>query len=242
MLEVGYSHVDSNQHRNPQLVTRNPKHLNFSSSFPLIKIYIVNFASQTIIMLRLKLRTDPTWVNIVETNIEEILTDHAWCEQKAATNAITMITQNSELEELVTELLVIAREELEHLQMVHDLIKQKGYKLGRERKDNYVNELFKFLKKDGSRTQSLVDRLLFSAMIEARSCERFKVLSENIKDTEMAGFYRDLMISEAGHYTTFITLARKYGNEVEVNKRWRDWIEFEDSIIVKYGKSETIHG
>jgi tRNA 2-(methylsulfanyl)-N6-isopentenyladenosine37 hydroxylase len=193
-------------------------------------------------MLRLKLRTDPTWVNIVESNIEEILTDHAWCEQKAATNAITMITQNSEQEELVTELLIIAREELEHLQMVHDLIKRKGYQLGRERKDNYVNELFKFLKKDGSRTQSLVDRLLFSAMIEARSCERFKVLSENIKDEEMAAFYRDLMISEAGHYTTFITLARKYGNETEVNNRWRDWIEFEDSIIVKYGKNETIHG
>jgi tRNA 2-(methylsulfanyl)-N6-isopentenyladenosine37 hydroxylase len=193
-------------------------------------------------MLHLKLRTDPTWVNIVETNIEEILTDHAWCEQKAATNAITMVTQNSEQEELVTELLVIAREELEHLQMVHDLIKKKGYKLGRERKDNYVNELFKFLKKDGSRIQSLVDRLLFSAMIEARSCERFKVLSQNIKDEEMAAFYRELMISEAGHYTTFITLARKYGNEKEVNKRWRDWIDFEDSIIVKYGKSETIHG
>lgn len=193
-------------------------------------------------MLRLKLRTDPTWVNIVETNIEEILTDHAWCEQKAATNAITMITQNSEQEGLVTELLVIAREELEHLQMVHDLIKKKGYQLGRERKDNYVNELFKFLKKDGSRTQSLVDRLLFSAMIEARSCERFKVLSENIKDQEMAEFYRELMISEAGHYTTFITLARKYGNEDEVNKRWLDWIAFEDSIIVKYGKQESIHG
>jgi tRNA-(ms[2]io[6]A)-hydroxylase len=126
--------------------------------------------------------------------------------------------------------------------MVHDLIKKKGYQLGRERKDNYVNELFKFFKKDGSRTQSLVDRLLFSAMIEARSCERFKVLSENIKDEEMASFYRDLMISEAGHYTTFITLARKYGNEIEVNKRWRDWIEFEDSIIVKYGKQESIHG
>jgi tRNA 2-(methylsulfanyl)-N6-isopentenyladenosine37 hydroxylase len=193
-------------------------------------------------MLRLKLRTDPNWVNIVETNIEEILTDHAWCEQKAATNAITMVTQNSEQEELVTELLVIAREELEHLQMVHDLIKKKGYQLGRERKDNYVNELFKFLKKDGSRTQSLVDRLLFSAMIEARSCERFKVLSENIKDEELSNFYRDLMISEAGHYTTFITLARKYGNEAEVNKRWRDWIDFEDSIIVKYGKQESIHG
>lgn len=193
-------------------------------------------------MLGLKLKTDPKWVNIVETNIEEILTDHAWCEQKAATNAITMITHNSEMEELVTELLIIAREELEHLQMVHDLIKRKGYQLGRERKDNYVNELFKFLKKDGSRLQALIDRLLFSAMIEARSCERFKVLSENIKDEELAGFYRDLMISEAGHYTTFLGLARKHGNETEVNKRWKEWIEYEGSIITKYGTQETIHG
>lgn len=193
-------------------------------------------------MLGLKLKTDPKWVNIVETNIEEILTDHAWCEQKAATNAITMITHNSEMEELVTELLVIAREELEHLQMVHDLIKRKGYQLGRERKDNYVNELFKFLKKDGSRLQALIDRLLFSAMIEARSCERFKVLSENIKDEELSSFYRDLMISEAGHYTTFLGLARKHGDEVEVNKRWKEWIEYEGSIITKYGTQETIHG
>ncbi|MGH2667230.1 tRNA-(ms[2]io[6]A)-hydroxylase [Flavobacterium sp.] len=193
-------------------------------------------------MLGLKLKTDPKWVNIVETNIEEILTDHLWCEQKAATNAITMVTHNSEMEELVTELLIIAREELEHLQMVHDLIKRKGYQLGRERKDNYVNELFKFLKKDGSRLQALVDRLLFSAMIEARSCERFKVLSENIKDEELATFYRDLMISEAGHYTTFLGLARKHGNETEVNKRWKEWIEYENSIITKYGTQETIHG
>jgi len=193
-------------------------------------------------MLGLKLKTDPKWVNIVETNIEEILTDHAWCEQKAATNAITMITHNSEMEELVTELLIIAREELEHLQMVHDLIKRKGYQLGRERKDNYVNELFKFLKKDGSRLQALVDRLLFSAMIEARSCERFKVLSENIKDEELSTFYRDLMISEAGHYTTFLGLARKHGNEAEVNKRWKEWLEYEGTIITKYGTQETIHG
>ncbi len=193
-------------------------------------------------MLGLKLKTDPKWVDIVETNIEEILTDHAWCEQKAATNAITMITHNSEMEELVTELLIIAREELEHLQMVHNLIKKKGYELGRERKDNYVNELFKFLKKDGSRLQALIDRLLFSAMIEARSCERFKVLSENIKDEELSTFYRDLMISEAGHYTTFLGLARKHGNETEVNKRWKEWIEYEGSIITKYGTQETIHG
>lgn len=193
-------------------------------------------------MLGLKLVTDPRWVNIVETNIEEILTDHAWCEQKAASNAISLITYNSELEELVTELLVIAKEELDHLQLVHNLIKSRGLTLGRERKDHYVNELFKFMKKDGSRKDALVDRLLFSAMIEARSCERFKVLSENIKDPELAKFYRDLMISEAGHYTTFLGFARKYTDNFDVDKRWKEWIEFETSIIVNYGKNETVHG
>lgn len=193
-------------------------------------------------MLGLKLKTDPRWVNIVESNIAEILSDHAWCEQKAATNAITMIINNSEKEELVTELLNISREELEHFQMVHELIKKRGVEFHRERKDDYVGQLAKFLKKDGSREQSLVDRLLFSAMIEARSCERFKVLSENIKDEELAKFYRDLMVSEAGHYTTFLNFARKYGNVEEVNKRWKEWIEFEGELITNYGKSETIHG
>ena len=192
-------------------------------------------------MLGLKLQTDPRWVNIVESNINEVLSDHLWCEQKAASNAITMIALNSELEELVTELLIIAREEMEHFQMVHDLIKKKGLTLARERKDNYVNELMKFLKKDGSRKQALTDRLLFSAMIEARSCERFRILSENIKDPELSNFYRELMISEAGHYTTFLGFARKYG-EGDVNKRWQEWLEYEGSIIVNYGKQETIHG
>ncbi|WP_396192778.1 tRNA-(ms[2]io[6]A)-hydroxylase [Flavobacterium sp.] len=193
-------------------------------------------------MLGLKLKTDPRWVNIVEGNIEEILTDHAWCEQKAATNVITLITQNSEHEELVTSLLEIAKEELDHFQMVHNIIKERGLTLGRERKDHYVNELFKFLKKDGSRNDAFIDRLLFSAMIEARSCERFKVLSQNIKDKELATFYRELMISEAGHYTSFLAFARKYSEKVDVDKRWKEWIEFEGELITNYGKSETIHG
>lgn len=193
-------------------------------------------------MLGLKLKTDPRWVTIVESNIEEILTDHAWCEQKAATNVITLITQNSEHEELVTSLLEIAKEELEHFQMVHNIIKDRGLTLGRERKDHYVNELFKFLKKDGSRNDAFVDRLLFSAMIEARSCERFKVLSQNIKDPVLAKFYKDLMISEAGHYTTFLGFARKYSEKVDVDKRWKEWLEFEGELISNYGKSETIHG
>ena len=193
-------------------------------------------------MLGLKLATDPRWVNIVESNIEEILTDHAWCEQKAATNAITIITLNSEHTDLVTDLLLLAQEELEHFQMVHDIIKKRGYKLGRERKDSYVNELYKFMNKGGNRLQSMVDRLLFSAMIEARSCERFKLLSKEIKDPELSKFYHDLMISEAGHYTTFIRFARKYGKTIDVDKRWQELIDFEAEVIKNYGKSETIHG
>ncbi len=193
-------------------------------------------------MLGLKLETDPRWAKLAETNIEEILTDHAWCEQKAATNAITIISLNSEHEDLVTALLIIAREELEHFQMVFDIIKKRSYTLGREQKDSYVNELFKATIKGGSRQQSLVNRLLFSAMIEARSCERFKVLSENIKDKELSEFYRELMISEAGHYTTFLGLARKYGEGINVDMQWKELLVKEGEIIKNYGKSETIHG
>ena len=193
-------------------------------------------------MLGLKLATDPRWVNIVETNIEEILTDHAWCEQKAATNCITIIINNSEKPELVSALLEISKEEIEHFKMVHDIILARGLTFGRERKDSYVNELVKFMKKGDSREVALVDRLLFSAMIEARSCERFKVLSDNIEDQELAKFYRDLMISEAGHYTTFLGFAKKYGEGIDVDARWKEWLTFEAKVIANYGKEETIHG
>jgi len=193
-------------------------------------------------MLNLKLSTDPRWVEIASTHIEELLTDHAWCEQKAATNAITLIAYNSEHPELVTELTKICQEELEHFSQVHEIIKRRGFTLGRERKDHYVNELFRFMKKDGSRNDALVDRLLFAAMIEARSCERFKVLSENIEDEELAIFYRELMISEAGHYTTFLNFARKYGKKERVDLRWKEWIAFENDLIQNYGKKETVHG
>lgn len=193
-------------------------------------------------MLGLKLPTDPRWVNIVETNIDEILTDHAWCEQKAATNALSLIINNPNYPELVSALLIIVKEEVAHFEMVHNLILARGKTLGIERRDSYVNELYKFMQKGGSRKSSLVDRLLFSAMIEARSCERFRVLSENIKDVELAAFYRELMISEAGHYTTFLGFARKYGDDIDVEKRWKDWLEYEASIINSYGKESTIHG
>ncbi len=193
-------------------------------------------------MLGLKLSTDPRWVNIVETNIEEILTDHAWCEQKAATNAISIITQNSEKSELVSAMITLAKEELEHFEQVVAIIQKRGLYFGRERKDSYVNELYKFIQKGGSRNQSLVDRLLFSAMIEARSCERFKLLSTTISDPELASFYRELMISEAGHYSTFLNFARQYAENLDVEARWKEWIDYESIVIQNYGKEETIHG
>lgn len=197
-------------------------------------------------MFKLQLPTDPFWVkNVVESNIEELLTDHAFCEQKAASNAITLIVQNPELSDLVQEMALLVQEEMDHFKRVHDIILQRGYTLGRERKDDYVNELIKFLKKGGGqarKTESLVDRLLFAAMIEARSCERFKVLSENVADQELSEFYHELMISEANHYTLFIGLARKYGEGIDVDQRWKEWLDYEGQVIQNYGKKETIHG
>lgn len=197
-------------------------------------------------IFKLQLPTDPLWVkNVVESNIEEILTDHAYCEQKAATNAITLIIQNPNIDELVQEMASLAQEELEHFKRVHDIIIKRGYQLGQERKDNYVNELIKFLKRGGGeakRTESMVDRLLLAAMIEARSCERFKVMAEYIQDEELAKFYKELMISEANHYTLFIGLARKYGHGIDVEKRWQEWLNYEGQIIKNYAKEQSIHG
>ncbi|MBS1522009.1 MAG: tRNA-(ms[2]io[6]A)-hydroxylase [Bacteroidetes bacterium] len=194
-------------------------------------------------MLKLQLPTDPLWVkNVVESNIEEILTDHAFCEQKAASNAITLIVQNPQLSDLVQEMAALVQEEMDHFKRVHDIILERGYILGRERKDDYVNELRKFLSAGGNRSSQLIDRLLLSAMIEARSCERFKVMSEHIDDQQLSEFYHELMISEATHYTTFIRLAKKYADGIDVDKRWKEFLEYEAQVIQNYGKGETIHG
>lgn len=194
-------------------------------------------------MLGLKLETDPNWVNVAEKNIEEVLTDHAWCEQKAATNAISIVVGYPYHTDLVDELLSLSKEELSHFEMVHEKIKERGYKLGFERKDEYVNELYKFMRKGHKKEIVLIDRLLFSAMIEARSCERFKLLSHHIKDDDLRKFYHELMVSEANHYTTFLAFARKYGQGIEdVDARWQQWLEYEAQVVKSYGKAETIHG
>src|SRR5690606_28772301 len=193
-------------------------------------------------ILGLKLPTDPRWIDIVEKNIEEILTDHAYCEQKAASTAISIIIRFPEYTDVVQEMTALVKEEMRHFKMVHDKIIQRGWTLGRDRKDEYVIELMKFFPKGGSRTTQLVDKLLYAALIEARSCERFRLLSEKIEDKELADFYKSLMVSEANHYTMFLGFARKYGNRQEVDKKWKGLLEFEADIMKKLGKKETMHG
>ncbi|MCB0430088.1 MAG: tRNA-(ms[2]io[6]A)-hydroxylase [Flavobacteriales bacterium] len=195
-------------------------------------------------MLGLKLPTDPRWARIAEEKTEDVLTDHAFCEQKAASTAISLIVQYPEYSELVHAMADLAREEMEHFQRVHAIIRERGWVLGKERRDAYVNELAGFIRKGEGRMVALIDRLLFAALIEARSCERFKLLSEVLEDEELKAFYRELMISEAGHYTLFLGFARKYGTPegMDVDARWQEFLSFEAAVIARYGKSEHIHG
>lgn len=194
-------------------------------------------------MLGLKLPTDPRWVNIVEKNISEILCDHAFCEQKAASTAISLIVGFPEYSELVTSMVALVKEEMSHFKMVHELILERGETLGRDRKDDYVVQLLQFFPKGGSRETQLVHRLLYAALIEARSCERFRLLSEELEDKKLAEFYRNLMVSEANHYTMFLQFARQYGDDINiVNQKWQDLLVFEANIMKDLGKNETIHG
>lgn len=193
-------------------------------------------------MLGLKLPTDPRWVNIVEKDIEEILTDHAYCEQKATSTAISLIVSFPEYTDLVQEMVALVKEEISHFKMVHDKIVARGWTMGRDRKDEYVMKIVKFFPKGGSRTTQLVHRLLYAALIEARSCERFRLLSEELEDKELAEFYRNLMVSEANHYTMFLGFARKYGDREEVGTKWSELLNYEAEVMKDLSKKGTVHG
>jgi len=182
-------------------------------------------------ILGLQLPTDPRWVDLAAISLEDILTDHAYCEQKAATSCISLIQKYSDKEELVNELAPIVTEEWGHFRLVHAELMKRKLKLGKQRKDEYVNALFLFEKKGGSEAERLLDKLLICALIEARSCERFKRLSEGLDDEYLQQFYRRFMESEAGHYRTFIDLARKYVSEDLVWKRWQEWLDFEAGVM-----------
>ena len=193
-------------------------------------------------MLGLKLPTDPRWADIAKKNIEDILVDHAYCEQKAASTAISLIVTYPEYSELVTAMTALAREEMGHFKMVHEKLLERGYTMGWDRKDEYVIKLREFFPKGGSRTTQLVHRLLIAGLIEARSCERFRLLSEELEDEELSKFYKDLMISEANHYTMFLKFARKYGDREAVDQKWQDLLDYEAEVMKELGNKETIHG
>ena len=183
-------------------------------------------------VLGLELPTDPRWVNIAEKNIEEILVDHAYCEQKAASSCISIIISYPEKERVVEVLTPIVAEEWDHFERVLEELKKRGHKLGFPRKDEYVEQLQKIVKKGGSRDQQLVEKLLINALIEARSCERFRLLWKEIGDVELSKFYFELMVSEAGHYKNFLALAKEFMNSELVEKRWREILTQESDIIM----------
>jgi tRNA 2-(methylsulfanyl)-N6-isopentenyladenosine37 hydroxylase len=193
-------------------------------------------------MLGLKLPTDPRWVNIAEKSLEDILTDHAYCEQKAATSGISLIIRYPEKTELQDLVAGLVAEEWGHFRKVLKELKKRGLQLGVKRKDEYVNQLFDFRKKGGKRDEQLMEELLVFALIEARSCERFRLLSLHINDDSLKEFYHDFMVSEAGHYRMFIDLAKNYASEEVVKKRWDEYLEFEAQLIEKLEwRSDRVH-
>ncbi len=182
-------------------------------------------------MLNLKLPTDPRWVDLTKKSLEEILTDHAWCEQKATTNCISLIHSFSQLEDLVAQVAPVVTEEWGHFRMVLAELKKRGLKLGMQRKDTYVNRLISQQIKGGSREVRLLEKLLTCAMIEARSCERFRLLSLHLDEPELKAFYHNFMVSEAGHYRMFLDLAKQYCDPDRVAQRWQEMLEIEAQIM-----------
>ena len=193
-------------------------------------------------MLGLQFETSTSWAEIAEDNLEQILTDHAFAEQKASANAISIIINYSEETDLVKDMSDIAIEELEHFRMVHQLMIKRGFVLGREQHNDYAKSLQKFFPKTKDRQTALINRLLVAALIEARSCERFKVFSENMQDEELSKFYKDLMVSEANHYTLFLGYARKYMDRKTVVEKWKSLLAFEAEMMKSRGTKATVHG
>ena len=193
-------------------------------------------------MLGLKFETETSWAEIAENDLQQILTDHAFAEQKAASNAVSIIINYSEETQMVQAMSEIAIEEMEHFKMVHELMIARGMVLGREQKNDYAKHLHEFFPKTNDRTDALIQRLLIAALIEARSCERFKVFSENLDDKELSDFYKELMISEANHYTTFLGFARKYQDRKIVDKKWDGLLAYEAEFMKNRGKKAKVHG
>lgn len=191
----------------------------------------IELSEQTKNILGLQLPTDPRWVELAHVSLQEVLTDHAYCEQKAAASCISLIQKNPDKEILISELAPVVTEEWGHFRLVLQELRKRNLQLGKQRKDLYVNKLLEFQQKGGKESERLLDQLLTMALIEARSCERFKRLSEGLNDEYLRNFYRRFMESEAGHYALFIELAETYLDKEKVRRRWLEWLQFEAGVI-----------
>lgn len=210
------------------------------STLVLIGRFLINMKDK--FTLGLELPTDPRWVDVVNKNIEDILVDHAYCEQKAASSCISLIVHYPDMERVVEVLTPVVAEEWSHFERVVQELKKRGFKLGPQRKDEYVEQVQKILKKGGSREQQLVEKLLLNALIEARSCERFRLLWKEIADPELSQFYYELMVSEAGHYKSFLSLAKEFMDPAKVETRWREILKAEAEIVGKLGvRGDRMH-
>ncbi len=118
-----------------------------------------------------------------------------------------------------------------HFEMVLGRLRERGWSLGFQRKDEYIEKLQGLVKKGGSREEQLIEKLLLNALIEARSCERFRLLWKEIADKALSDFYYELMVSEAGHYKLFLSLAKEYHDPVEVEHRWRKLLAGEAEVM-----------
>jgi tRNA-(ms[2]io[6]A)-hydroxylase len=193
-------------------------------------------------MLGLKFETETSWVEVAKNGLQQVLTDHAFAEQKAASNAVSIIINYSEETPLVSAMSDIAIEEMQHFKMVHEFMVERGMVLGREQTNDYAKHLHSFFKKTHDRTDALIQRLLIAALIEARSCERFKVFSENIEDEALSNFYKELMVSEANHYTVFLGFARQYQDRKIVDEKWNNLLAYEAEFMKSRGTSAKVHG
>lgn len=181
--------------------------------------------------LGLNLPTDPRWVNLASMSLQDILTDHAFCEQKAASSMISIIQMHSDKPEIVDALSPVVTEEWGHFRMVLAELKKRDLTLGLQRPDEYIKKLMKGKPKGQGRDQLFLDQLLICALIEARSCERFKILSQQLEDRDLKEFYHKFMVAEAAHYKLFLKLARHYFNESVVSERWKYWLNYEADFL-----------
>lgn len=192
------------------------------------------------IELPLKAKTPAEWVHHPLADFDNFLLDHASCERKAAALAMSLISKYTEKKALIEPMVCLAREELEHFHEVWRIISRRGIATNpHDEKDPYVTAILAGLRH--GKDERFLDRLLTSALIEARGYERFQLISEALNDPELKDFYKGLSEREAGHYMIFIRVARQYYSEKEIAERLDYIADLEAKAMLETPFSWRLH-